>query len=109
MLADVEAFALLLFGDAQADDEVDDLVRDERDDRRPDDRDRRPPWPGSGTAPRCRDSRVVPVTQSCTEPGPPRIGRVEDAGQQRAEDAADGVHAEHVERVVGLEQSSSGR
>src|SRR5262245_51606662 len=36
--ADVEAFALFLFGDAQTDDQVDDLVRDEGDDGRPYDR-----------------------------------------------------------------------
>ena len=45
------------------------------------------------------------VTQSVTKPGPPSVGRAEHAGQQRAEDAADRVHAEHVERVVGAEHA----
>mgnify|MGYP003694379185 CR=1 FL=1 len=31
------------------------------------------------------------------------LRRREHAGQQRAQDAADGMHAEHVERVVGAE------
>ena len=53
--------------------------------------------PDAGIADAC------PSTQSVTKPGPPRIGRIEDAGHQRAEDAADGVYAEHVERVVGAD------
>jgi hypothetical protein len=44
------------------------------------------------------------VTQSPTRPGPPRPGAVEHAGEQRADDAADTVHAEHVQRVVRAEQ-----
>ena len=42
-------------------------------------------------------------------PAPPRPWRGEHAGQQRAQDTADAVHAEHVERVVGAEHASSGR
>ena len=37
------------------------------------------------------------------------LRRGEDAGQHRAQDAADGVHAEHVERIVGAEHAASGR
>jgi hypothetical protein len=45
---------------------------------------------------------VLPVTQSERRWGP-QVGRDEDAGKERAEDSADRVHAEDVERIVGLD------
>ena len=49
-----------------------------------------------------RDSRVAlhPVSH---EAGTAERGRNEHAGQQRAQDPAHGMHAEHVERVVDLQ------
>ena len=93
--ADVQAFALVLFGDAQADRHVDDLVGDEGHDRRPHHGDQHALGLDQHLA---ADGEVVAA-------GAAQAGRGEHAGQQRAQDAADAVHAEHVERVVRAEHA----
>src|SRR6185369_4402209 len=101
---DVEAFALVLFADTQPDRQVDQLVGDERDDSRPDDRHEH----------RLQlDPDLVEDAHRADRAGHPvrdlpraaeQLG-VEDAGEQRADDAADAMDAEDVERVVGAEHA----
>src|SRR5262245_9953740 len=95
----VEPLALLILGYAQADRQVDHLVRDRRDDAGPQDRDAdrlrlRPDLRADALE---AGLHLEPVVR---ETGTPERRIVEHACQQRAEDPADGVHAEDVERVV---------
>src|SRR5664279_2647471 len=90
---DVEPFALVLLGDAQADRHVDDLVGDQRDDAGPDDGDdhRLELDPDLVEDADGADRRGHPVGDL---PRAAQHLRVEDAGEQRADDAADTMHAE---------------
>src|SRR5260221_6124947 len=98
VLGDIEAFTLGLDVDAQADDDVDHLVEDRRTDARPHQR--------GGNAPALRDhlsSEVVvrDLAGGVVHDARAAEGRIhQDAGAERADDAADAVDAEHVERVV---------
>ena len=103
----VEAFALDVFRHPQPDGQVDQLVGDERDHARPDDR--------GADAPELRDHlrahvevtdlvRHIVVDAGATDRG---IG--EYPSEDRAEYAADAVHAEHVERVVVAEHALQAR
>src|SRR5215216_5366197 len=98
VLGDVEAFTLGFDVDAQTDDDVDHLVKDRRTDARPHQR---------GTdAPELRDHLGGEVVFADLARGVVHhAGTAErriyqDAGAERADDAADAVDAEHVERVV---------
>ncbi len=96
---DVETLDLDLLGDPQTDDHVDDLEDDERARRRPDD----------GREDAVELVQTWPALPS-SRPGlaADRLDG-EDAGQDRADEAADGVDAEGVERVVIAEARASAR
>src|SRR5258708_33626032 len=102
VLGDVEAFTLGLDVDAQADDDIDDLVEDRRTDARPHQR--------GADAPGLRDhlgSEVVvrDLADGVVHDARAAEGRIhQDAGAERADDAADAVAAEHVGRLVLAER-----
>src|SRR5712675_1700748 len=102
MLGDIEAFTLGLDVDAQADDDVDHLVEDRRTDARPHQR--------GADAPGLRDhlgSEVVvrDLAGGVVHDARAAEGRIhQDAGAERADDAADAVDTEHIERVVIAER-----
>ncbi len=87
---DVQTFAFLLFGDAQADDHVDDFEDDEGDDGVVDD----------------GEAHALGLDQDLGHIAFQGAGGAADgldrehAGEHGADDAADGMHAEGVERVV---------
>src|SRR5438477_3908276 len=95
VLRGVEAEDFLALGDAQSDEDIDELQDHERHDRRVDDR--------RGHRD-CLDAELpgVAVDEPVLRAAVDRDGR-EDAGRERAPRAADAVHPEHVERVVDLE------
>src|SRR5882724_2337218 len=98
VLGDVEAFTFGLDIGTQADDDVDDLVEDRRADARPHQR--------GADAPALRNhlrSEVVvgDLAGGVVHDAGATERRIhQDAGAERADDAADAVDAEHVERVV---------
>src|ERR1700712_400692 len=102
VLGDIEAFTFGLDVDAQADDDVDHLVEDRRTDARPHQR--------GADAPGLRDhlgSEVVvrDLADRVGHDARAAEGRIhQDAGAERADDAADAVDAEHIERVVIAER-----
>ena len=81
--------------------EVDDLGEDERDDDREGERRDRRRRAGR-SAGRCRRRRTAP-----SKPSALTVGVGEEAEQQRADDAADEVDGDHVERVVVAEACTS--
>src|SRR5215471_159565 len=96
---DVQTLALFFLGDAQAHEQIRDLARDEGHDRGPDE------YQANGLRldPELRhDSRVAALHGDpvLNRAGSAQVGRVEHAGHERAEDPADGMHAEDVESVV---------
>ena len=101
MLRDVEAFALLVFGDPEPDGDIDELQQDEADDGVIDD--------GDGDAIELgQDLAGIAV-----DPAHRRLGAGhglggEDAGQHRPDDAADGMDAEGIEGVVIAERVLQG-
>jgi hypothetical protein len=102
VLGDVEAFAFGLDIGAQADDHVDDLVEDRRADARYHQR--------GADAPALRDHLgdqivVRDLAGGVIHDARAAEGRIhQDAGAERADDAAGAVDAEHVERVVVAER-----
>jgi hypothetical protein len=84
----VQALAFLLFGDAQSNGHVDYLQKDEADDKAINHRGSDPP--------QLRDDGAVAPLISLLAKTP---------GQQRADDAADAVHAEGVQRIVITERT----
>src|SRR5258705_1632282 len=102
VLGDVETFPLHLNGGAQADDDIDDLVEDRRTDARPHQR--------GADAPGLRDHLrrevvVGDLAGGVIHDARATEGRIhQDAGAERADDAADAVDAEHVEGVVVAER-----
>ena len=86
----IEAVPLDIFFDTQADDDVDKFQQYGTGDCAPDDR--RDDAPGL-----CYDLTGIAFQQPL---GAADRFRREHAGQQGADDAADAMHAEHVERVV---------
>src|SRR6266446_5397659 len=102
VLGDVETFALHLNAGAQADDDIDDLVEDRRADARPHQRGADAP----GLRSHLTDEIVVRDLADGVvhDPGAAERRVHQDAGAERADDAADAVDAEHVERVVVAER-----
>src|SRR6202142_2212621 len=88
---DIQALALLFLGDAQADRHVDDFQDDEAHHEAVDQR--------GSNAPELSDYRSICAADFLAG---------EDARQQRADDAANAVHAESVERVVITERVFQG-
>src|ERR1700757_1809795 len=98
VLGDVEAFTLGLDIGTQAHDHIDDLVEDRRANARP--------YQRGGDAPALRGHLRYEVVVGDLAGGVVHdAGSAErrvdqDAGAERADDAADAVNAEHVERIV---------
>src|SRR5258705_1412544 len=102
VLGDVEALAFYLNRGTQADDDIDDLVEDRRTDARP--YQRRADAPGLRDHLR-REVVVGDLAGGVIHDARATEGRIhQDAGAERADDAADAVDAEHVERVVVAER-----
>src|SRR5215510_5619857 len=87
---EIETLALHLIADAQADEDVDDLENDQRDDGVVDE----------------DDDDAIDLVEELARISLEQAGGAailfdrEHAGEQRADGAADGVHAEGVERVI---------
>src|SRR5713226_8161499 len=102
VLGDVETFPLHLDGGAQADDDIDYLVEDRRTDARPHQR--------GADAPdlrgHLRDEIVVADLAGGVvhDAGAAERRIHQDTGAERADDTADAVDAEYVERVVVAER-----
>src|SRR3954451_14573132 len=100
VLGDVEAFTLYFNGSAQADDDIDDLVQDRRADAGPHQRGANAP----GLRGHLRHEVVVRHLWGdggvVHNAGAAERRVHQNAGAERADDAADAVDAEHVERVV---------
>src|SRR5215510_15460119 len=101
VLVDVEAFPFHFLGGTQPDQDIGDLERHERDHGRPYDRDTyalrlyHELVPDGGGADLARD----PVGDA----GSTERLMVEYARRQRTECTAHGVHAEHIQRIVGVQ------
>src|SRR5579862_3144921 len=105
VIADVETLAFLFDGGTQANDQIDDLVEDRRADAGPDQRRQHrlalrnhlgDQIVGAGVV--ASDVGVVGDADATER------GIDQDAGAERTDDAADAMHAEHVERVVIAER-----
>src|SRR3989344_3481417 len=98
----VEALALFFRGNTQTHCQVGDLVGNSRDHTRPDDRDSH----GLRLYQELRadaSEALLHLEPVVVEAWSAEVRRVEHAGKQRSENSADRVHAEDIERVVGLE------
>src|SRR6266704_1000285 len=102
VLGDVETLALHLNASPQPDDNIDDLVKDRRADARPHQRGADAP----GLRSHLTDEIVVRDLADGVvhDPGAAERRIHQDAGAERADDAADAMDAEHVERVVVAER-----
>src|SRR5256886_6057217 len=103
MSGGIETFALILLAHTQPNRQIDDLVSDGGHHAGPDEGgdyalelD-----PQLGAHPRIADLAGDPVLD---QPGPEKRRVVEYAREQRAENSADGVNAEHVERIIRTQQ-----
>src|SRR6185437_6297864 len=94
VLREIEPLALMVLADAQADGRLQHLQDDVGPDRAPDRR---------GGNRQDLDSYLARESHSRGIPHAPELRRDEDAGQRRAENAADSVHRGDIERVIHME------